>query len=111
MQPGDVLLHNILTLHGSPATRSRLRRVVYYEFRSIHTELARGPHVPEYVPAKQQVLTSCLRQRLQAPYARSEEPFVYRPPAAHRAPDGEPDSFRVAHEAYWLEGQTARWAK
>ncbi|HEY3236899.1 MAG TPA: phytanoyl-CoA dioxygenase family protein, partial [Polyangiaceae bacterium] len=63
MQPGDVLLHNILTLHGSPPVESKLRRVIYYEFRPIETELALGPHTPVYVPAKQAVLEACLEHR------------------------------------------------
>jgi len=50
---GDVLMHNILLLHGSPACNSPLRRTVYYEYRSIQQELAMGPHIKEYMPLKQ----------------------------------------------------------
>ncbi len=33
MQPGDDLLHDIAVLHGSPWAETKLRRVLYYEFR------------------------------------------------------------------------------
>lgn len=51
MAPGDVL--------GSGPAQSGLRRVLYYEFRPIETELRHGPHVPEYVPLKQRVVAEC----------------------------------------------------
>jgi phytanoyl-CoA hydroxylase len=55
VQPGDVIMHNILILHGSPACRSPLRRTIYYEFRAIEQELRLGPHIPEYIPLKQRI--------------------------------------------------------
>src|SRR3990172_8255875 len=57
------LLHDILLLHGSPASSSGLRRVVYYEFRPAQAELPLGPPVPAYIRAKQRVLLACLRDR------------------------------------------------
>lgn len=107
MQPGDVLFHNILVLHGSPSNASdKLRRVVYYEFRSAHVEQAIGPHVPEYIPLKQQVLLACLQRRRQADYVPvEEEPYAYRPPApfdtAGLAPDEELPTYRYPHARYW----------
>lgn len=53
VQPGDVILHNILVLHGSSSSTSPLRRTVYYEYRSIPHELKFGPHLPKYIPLKQ----------------------------------------------------------
>ena len=44
MRPGDVLLHDILTLHGSPWAQSQLRRVIYYEFRTARTLIASKTH-------------------------------------------------------------------
>ncbi|MBA3245989.1 MAG: phytanoyl-CoA dioxygenase family protein [Actinobacteria bacterium] len=97
LEPGDVLFHDILVLHGSPAAQSRLRRVLYYEFRPIDVELAIGPHTPDYIPLKQQVLAACQRERAQA--FPDEEPFRYRPEPP--VPDGEPASFRFPHEQFW----------
>jgi ectoine hydroxylase-related dioxygenase (phytanoyl-CoA dioxygenase family) len=103
MQPGDALLHDILLVHGSPAARSALRRVLYYEFRPADVERQRGPHTPSYVPAKQRVLLACLRDRAAAPVARGEMPFAYRPSAAFPPPAEDPPlaSYRVPHHEHW----------
>lgn len=59
--PGDVILHNILVLHGSSSSKSPLRRTVYYEYRSIEHELKYGPHQPHYMPLKQRTSTKLSR--------------------------------------------------
>ena len=97
---GDALLHDILLVHGSPASRSDLRRVLYYEFRPADVELRLGPHTAAYVPAKQRVLRACLRDRAATPVARDEVPFVYRP-AADAPADAPLDGYRVPHHEYW----------
>lgn len=44
MEPGDVLIHDDMVLHGSPRTRENpLRRVIYFEFRPIEQILEEGP--------------------------------------------------------------------
>jgi ectoine hydroxylase-related dioxygenase (phytanoyl-CoA dioxygenase family) len=105
MQPGDVLFHNILVLHGSPSNVSKkLRRVLYYEFRSAHVEHELGPHKPEYVPLKQQVLLNCIEHREECPYiADDEEPFAYQPPEpwAVAAGASEPATYRYPHQEFW----------
>lgn len=106
MQPGDVIFHNILVLHGSPSnTSEKLRRVVYYEFRSAHVEEALGPHIPAYIPLKQKVLLACLRRRKAADYLPPEEPYVYMPPAPYNsvtlAPGEELPTYRYPHREYW----------
>ena len=100
LEAGDVLLHNILMVHGSPPAQSALRRVIYLEFRPIDVELALGPHVPEYVPLKQRVLCAALAERAGAPYAAAEEPYVYRAAPTPSAPGGATE-WRVPHEQYW----------
>ena len=107
MQPGDVIIHHILTVHGSPANESqRMRRVVYYEFRPAHTELALGPHTPAYIPLKQKVLLKCLALRAACAYVPPDEvPYVYHPPPPfddvrlHRGE--ELATYRYPHPLYW----------
>ncbi|GAA3202033.1 phytanoyl-CoA dioxygenase family protein [Dactylosporangium siamense] len=42
--PGDVLVHDVMLVHGSPRVRgNRLRRTLYYEFRAAEQILAEGP--------------------------------------------------------------------
>lgn len=105
MQAGDVLFHNILLLHGSPYNLSdKLRRVVYYEFRTAHVEYTLGPHVPEYIPLKQRGLLSCIERRQQADYVGREEPFVYSPPepfTVQWTPGTVLPTYRYAHQDYW----------
>jgi len=106
MQPGDVLFHNILVLHGSPPTRDApLRRVLYYEFRPAEVEYELGPHRPEYIPIKQRQLLACLRDRAVSPYSRGEEAFEYRPTAPFEAPSfavGESlRTYRYPHDEWW----------
>jgi phytanoyl-CoA hydroxylase len=107
MQPGDVLFHDILVLHGSPANISgKLRRVLYYEFRAAHVEAEFGPHISAYIPLKQKVLLACIEYRKQTTYIGPEEkPFSYRPPSPY---DGIAQahgeallSYRFPHQDYW----------
>jgi phytanoyl-CoA hydroxylase len=102
LRPGDVLLHDILVVHGSPPARSALRRVVNLEFRPAEVELAVGPHLPVYVGLKQRVLLAALAERRQAAYARDERPFRYRgrlEPVAEATEIG----WRYPHERYWRD--------
>jgi phytanoyl-CoA hydroxylase len=107
MQPGDVLFHNILVLHGSPSNVSeKLRRVVYYEFRTAHVEEAIGPHVPAYIPLKQKVLRACIERRKTVDWIPAgEQPYEYDPPApwnaAALATGEELPTYRYAHGDYW----------
>lgn len=105
MQAGDVLLHNVLAVHGSPAANHvPLRRVLYYEFRPAELEAAVGPHTPDYLPLKQQVVLAALQQRAEASYSEGETPFAYRPTgefAIASVPPIEDVAFRVAHEDHW----------
>jgi len=96
MQPGDVLLHDILVVHGSPPARSGLRRVLSYEFRSAEEELVHGPHLPEYAHLKRRVLRACLGERAGRAYSQREQPYVYN------GGDSEPPpTYRYPHAEYW----------
>ncbi len=106
MNPGDVIFHNILALHGSPpTTNGKLRRVLYYEFRRGQIERTMGPHIPAYIPLKQKVLLACQHHRAQAAYARGEQPFVYRPEAEFASPalavGEELSTYRYPHHEFW----------
>ncbi len=104
VNPGDVLFHNILAIHGSPAAESGLRRVLYYEFRPIDVERRHGPHKLEYIPLKQKVLDACLAHRRDAPYAAGETPFVYRADDPARLAEGETlKTYRYPHQKFWRE--------
>lgn len=105
MNPGDVIFHNILALHGSPASQTHLRRVVYYEFRPAEIESQIGPHRPEYIPLKQKLLQRCLKHRADSAFGQGETPFTYNPDSEFTAPvlaEGEElPTYRYAHGDYW----------
>jgi len=101
--PGDMIMHNILVLHGSPACNAPLRRTVYYEFRAIESELAHGPHTPSYIPLKQRVLLACIGRR--AAQRPQETSYKYNPDAQYAitAPYEENTTFRYPHEEHFLK--------
>ena len=105
MKAGDVMLHNILLLHGSPSnTSSKLRRVIYFEFRPSHAEYEFGPHTPEYIPLKQRVLQACLEKRLGMEYLTEEEPYDYTGYLSHNRTGVEKEplsNYRYPHEQFW----------
>jgi len=107
VQPGDVILHNILVLHGSPACKSPLRRTVYYEYRSIEQELKMGPHKPEYIPLKQNVLLACLHERSKTTYDNTHgghQSFLYEPDPQYTPPfsaEAELMTMRFPHKNYF----------
>lgn len=50
LNPGDVLVHDVMLVHGSEATlANKLRRTIYYEFRSAEQILAEGPWDASFV--------------------------------------------------------------
>jgi ectoine hydroxylase-related dioxygenase (phytanoyl-CoA dioxygenase family) len=50
MEPGDVLLHDVMVIHGSARTHGKaLRRTIYYEFRSAEQILSEGPWDREWI--------------------------------------------------------------
>jgi ectoine hydroxylase-related dioxygenase (phytanoyl-CoA dioxygenase family) len=106
MNPGDVIFHDITLVHGSPAgDGNALRRTVYYEFRAAEIESAHGPHSPEYIPLKQQVLLDCIQRRAQADYTQHETPFQYSPTAEFNpGAAAAPSTYRYAHANYRRKG-------
>jgi ectoine hydroxylase-related dioxygenase (phytanoyl-CoA dioxygenase family) len=102
-EAGDVVLHNILTLHSAPEVRGDERRVVYYEYRPAEVEIGLGPHNARYVAQKQRVLRECIAERAASDLGRAERGFRYEPPDELSLGDaaGAAGGFRIAHADYW----------
>ncbi|WP_317618471.1 phytanoyl-CoA dioxygenase family protein [Paenibacillus sp. PL91] len=102
MRAGDVILHNIQLLHGSPEGEGNaLRRTVYYEFRAGEIEAEYGPHTLAYLPIKQRILQDCIIRRQQCGYAEGEQVYEYKPTGAFASYYHEaPLSYRIPHENY-----------
>lgn len=101
MKAGDVLLHNVHTLHGSPAAAGALRRVIYFAFRSISVEKITSPNMPKFIPVKQRVLLTCLQRRASADYIHESRSFVYGPEPEWAPPEIHGDdpeiNYRIPH--------------
>ena len=105
MNPGDVLFHDVKTLHGSPWAQSKLRRVLYYEFRAADVILKNNLRTSAYVKRKQMMLKSLIAQRAAATVGRGEIPCAYAPQAGDwnqiEIPAGwEPATYQYTHEDY-----------
>ena len=101
MQSGDVLLHDVMILHGSDRVEGKaLRRTIYLEFRSSEQVAAEGPWDAAWVEKRLRLLPVALEaHRAEFPDAPQ---FDWRIDDAHRpAPLGDASSeLKVAHEIH-----------
>lgn len=98
MEPGDVLVHDVMVVHGSEAvTGNRLRRTIYYEFRPAEQIVAEGPWDAEWVDQRMRLIPLGLAER--ARRAPHEEPFRWNA-SSEFAPEVSDDvdaELRIAH--------------
>ncbi|MES4792829.1 MAG: hypothetical protein C4321_07405, partial [Chloroflexota bacterium] len=81
MEPGDILLHDIMVLHGSDVNRApSLRRVIYYEFRNAWQILSEGPWDREWITQRLRMLQQAVHERAVHPYASDDVTPAYTPP-------------------------------
>lgn len=101
LEPGDVLVHDVMLVHGSaPVTGNRLRRTLYYEFRAAEQILDEGPWDSEWVQRRARLI----------PLGLSE--YAHRNPGApgfhwqapeHLRPEVSGDAateLRIVHEVH-----------
>ena len=101
MEPGDVLLHDVMVIHGSPRTVGRaLRRTIYYEFRAAEQILSEGPWDAEWVEQRMSLIPLGLAAHAAA--YPTEEAFEWNADAKYR-PTGLVDEeriLRVVHDKH-----------
>ncbi len=92
---GDVLLHNVRTVHGSHASAGKaLRRTIYYEFQDMEAMLKQNGPRPNFamndafIRDRFRLLLAAIDARSKAPYAQNETPFAYRVPERFAAQYG-----------------------
>lgn len=98
LEPGDVLVHDVMVVHGSEAvTGNRLRRTIYYEFRAAEQIAAEGPWDAEWVDRRLRLLPVALREHARA--NPGAEPFAWNIDPAIRPADSGDDQaeLRIAH--------------
>jgi hypothetical protein len=77
LSAGDVLIHDVMIVHGSPpVTGNALRRTIYYEFRAAEEIEAEGPWDREWIDARLRLMPLALRAHADA--------FPDRPTASWR---------------------------
>lgn len=101
MQPGDVLLHDVMVLHGSPQTEGkRLRRTIYYEFRAAEEIVEDGPWDRTWIDQRLRLVPLGLK-RYAEQYPQDEQfswqiSDEFRPQMS----DDEAAELRVAHQVH-----------
>lgn len=98
LNPGDVLVHDVMLVHGSEATlANKLRRTIYYEFRSAEQIMAEGPWDETFVDQRLRLVA--LGRKQWAEQNPSSEGFDWKV-SAEFAPEMSDDAdfeLRVAH--------------
>lgn len=83
MEPGDVLLHDVMVVHGSPPVEGKaLRRTIYYEFRAAEQILAEGPWDRDWVDRRLRLVPPAL-SRYEAAYPDADR-FATSPTSSDR---------------------------
>lgn len=98
LEPGDVLVHDVMIVHGSEAVQgNRLRRTIYYEFRAAEQIAAEGPWDAEWVDRRLRLLPVALREH--ARRNPDEQGFTWNiAPELAPTTSGDDDAeLRIAH--------------
>ena len=67
MEPGDVLLHDVMVVHGSARVEGKdLRRTIYYEFRAAEQILSEGPWDGAWIDRRLRLVAPALERYRQA---------------------------------------------
>jgi ectoine hydroxylase-related dioxygenase (phytanoyl-CoA dioxygenase family) len=101
MAPGDVLLHDVMVVHGSPHTEGNaLRRTIYYEFRAAEEIVADGPWDRTWIDQRLRLIPLALRRHAAA-YPH-DPAFAWRVSDEFRpdVTDDEAAELRVAHSVH-----------
>lgn len=96
LDAGDVLIHDVMTVHGSEPTEGKaLRRTIYYEFRAAEQILAEGPWEREWVDQRLSFLPLALAEHARANPDTLQ--FAWQAAPEYR-PDVDPDTdLRILH--------------
>jgi ectoine hydroxylase-related dioxygenase (phytanoyl-CoA dioxygenase family) len=96
MGPGDVLVHDVMLVHGSePTVGNALRRTLYYEFRPAEQILEEGPWDRSWVDKRLRLLPPALEAYAEANPGRPG--FTWRVDSGLRPVVAEGVELRVPH--------------
>lgn len=101
MRPGDVLVHDVMVVHGSEAVvGNRLRRTIYYEFRPAEQIVTEGPWDRDWVNQRLRLVPLGLAEYAQ--HSPRAEQFAWQPSDDFRPnPIGDREAeLRVVHSVH-----------
>jgi len=101
MEPGDVLVHDVMVVHGSEAvTGNKLRRTIYYEFRAAEQIMGEGPWDAAWVDQRLRLIPLGLAEHA---VTNPDKPQFQWKISSDFAPETSGDTaaeLRVAHTAH-----------
>ena len=101
MEPGDVLVHDVMVVHGSEAvTGNKLRRTIYYEFRAAEQIMSEGPWDAAWVDQRLRLIPLGLAEHAAT---NPDKPQFQWKISSEFAPETSGDTaaeLRVAHTAH-----------
>jgi len=101
MEPGDVLVHDVMVVHGSEAvTGNKLRRTIYYEFRAAEQIMGEGPWDAAWVDQRLRLIPLGLAEHAAT---NPDKPQFQWKISSEFAPETSGDTaaeLRVAHTAH-----------
>lgn len=117
MQPGDVLLHDVMVVHGSAETHGNaLRRTIYYEFRAAEEIVEDGPWDRDWIDRRLRLVPLALRRHAQAQPDTAQFQWNAREEFRPATSGDEQTELKIAHKvhmpgAYCSAGDAGRLAK
>lgn len=98
MEPGDVLVHDVMLLHGSePVEGKDQRRTIYYEFRAAEEILADGPWDRSWIDRRLRLVPLALERYRQTFPAEEQFRWDISPEFRPQLTGTEEQELRIVH--------------
>ncbi len=98
MEPGDVLLHDVMVVHGSEQVEGKnLRRTIYYEFRPAEEILEDGPWDREWIDRRMRLIPLGLQRHQQAFPDQDQFQWNVAPEFRPQITGDEDHELKIAH--------------
>jgi ectoine hydroxylase-related dioxygenase (phytanoyl-CoA dioxygenase family) len=98
LNPGDVLVHDVMLVHGSEATlANKLRRTIYYEFRPAEQIIAEGPRDETFIDSRLRLVALGQREWRQRNPSSAAFAWNVADSFAPEVSDDADEELRVAH--------------
>jgi len=101
LHAGDVLIHDVMIVHGSPpVVGNKLRRTIYYEFRPAEQIAAEGPWDESWVRRRMSLIPLALDEHARSRPHAEQFPWSPAPQFAPSRSQGREADLRIVHEGH-----------